>query len=59
METSNHQLKVGLFSIGLDTYWPQFPGLHDTLVRFTAQVARKLSRARHQLRIGAKTICHL
>ena len=27
MEASDNQLKVGLFGIGLDTYWPQFPGL--------------------------------
>ena len=26
---SDNQLKVGLFGIGLDTYWPQFPGLRD------------------------------
>jgi L-arabinose isomerase len=42
MEASNHQLKVGLFSIGLDTYWPQFPGLRDTLAGFAARVAKKL-----------------
>src|SRR5580704_5604656 len=32
MNTSGHQLKVGLFGIGLDTYWPQFPGLQDRLI---------------------------
>src|ERR1035437_634913 len=42
MESSDNQLKVGLFGIGLDTYWPQFPGLRDKLVGFTAQVARQL-----------------
>ena len=35
-------LRVGLFGIGLDTYWPQFPGLKDKLIGFTQQVARKL-----------------
>src|ERR1700688_1270723 len=44
MEASDDKFKVGLFGIGLDTYWPQFPGLRDTLVGFTAQVARKLAR---------------
>ena len=42
METSDTQLKVGLFGIGLDTYWPQFPGLQDTLAGFMTQVAQKI-----------------
>ena len=46
MEDSDNQLKVGLFGIGLDTYWPQFPGLRDRLAGFTAQVARKLESSR-------------
>ena len=49
MESSDHQLKVGLFGIGLDTYWPQFPGLRDKLIGFTAQVARQLES--HPLRL--------
>ena len=49
MESSDHQLKVGLFGIGLDTYWPQFPGLRDKLIGFTAQVARQLES--HRLRV--------
>jgi len=24
-------LKIGLFGIGLDAYWPQFPGLKERL----------------------------
>lgn len=36
------ELKVGLFGIGLDAYWPQFPGLKERLRGFTEQVARKL-----------------
>jgi len=42
MEASDHQLKVGLLGIGLDAYWPQFPGLRDRLTGFTDLVARKL-----------------
>ena len=34
--------KIGLFGIGLDAYWPQFPGLEDRLKGYTAQVARRL-----------------
>jgi len=43
--TTPDQLKVGLFGIGLDTYWPQFPGLQDRLVSHIAQVARKLANS--------------
>jgi L-arabinose isomerase len=38
----NETLNVGLFGIGLDSYWPQFPGLRETLVGFTTRVAQRL-----------------
>jgi len=41
---SAHTLKVGVFGIGLDTYWPQFPGLEQRLKRYTDQVAQRLAR---------------
>src|SRR5579872_4574587 len=31
--------RVGLFSIGLAAYWPQFPGLRERLEGYGAQVA--------------------
>ncbi|MGA3096973.1 MAG: arabinose isomerase [Bryobacteraceae bacterium] len=34
--------RVGLFSIGLDSYWPQFPGLEDRLNGYSKRIARKL-----------------
>ena len=37
-------LRVGLFGIGLDTYWPQFAGLEDRLKSYLAKVAGKLQR---------------
>jgi L-arabinose isomerase len=37
-------LRVGLFGIGLDTYWPQFAGLEDRLKGYLAKVAAKLQR---------------
>ena len=37
-------LRVGLFGIGLDTYWPQFNGLKDRLDGYVGQVAAKLQR---------------
>jgi L-arabinose isomerase len=33
---------VGLFGIGLDTYWPQFPGLFERLRGHQAKIADKL-----------------
>jgi L-arabinose isomerase len=44
LSTSIHTLKVGLFGIGLDTYWPQFPGLEDRLRGYVQQVAGHLRR---------------
>jgi len=46
---SNSKLNVGLFGIGLDAYWPQFPGLEQRLKKYLAQVAEKLSR--HDVRV--------
>jgi L-arabinose isomerase len=40
----DHNTKVGLFGIGLDTYWPQFAGLKDRLEGYLACVEGKLSR---------------
>lgn len=37
-------LKVGLFGIGLDAYWPQFDGLRDRLAGYVERVARRLER---------------
>lgn len=37
-------LRVGLFGIGLDTYWPQFEGLKDRLEGYLGRVAAKLER---------------
>jgi L-arabinose isomerase len=35
-------MKTGLFSIGLDTYWPQFEGLRDRLLGYHAEIRRQL-----------------
>jgi L-arabinose isomerase len=35
-------LKVGLFGIGLDTYWPQFAGLKEKLEQYQERVGRRL-----------------
>ena len=40
----NTPLKIGLFGIGLDAYWPQFEGLQARLEGYVARVAQKLDR---------------
>ena len=40
-----YRLRVGLFGIGLDTYWPQFPGLKERLEGYIARVEATLSRS--------------
>ena len=37
-------LRVGLFGIGLDAYWPQFAGLKERLTGYLEQVAQKIAR---------------
>lgn len=34
---------IGLFGIGLDTYWPQFAGLKERLVGYQESISRRLS----------------
>ncbi|HTO23957.1 MAG TPA: arabinose isomerase [Spirochaetia bacterium] len=34
--------RVGLFGIGLDTYWPQFNGLKDRLLGYQKRIAERL-----------------
>ncbi len=40
----HHPLRVGLFGIGLEAYWPQFAGLKERLESYVAQVASQLQR---------------
>ncbi|OCJ14418.1 arabinose isomerase [Rhizobium sp. AC44/96] len=40
----DRKLKVGLFGIGLATYWPQFAGLEERLSAYVGQMAGKLAR---------------
>ena len=49
MKSSEVKLNVGLFSIGLDAYWPQFPGLRERLAGSTERVARKLEASHVQV----------
>ena len=38
----NSKIKVGLFGIGLDTYWDQFDGLFDRLENYQQQIKTKI-----------------
>lgn len=40
----NSPVRVGLFGIGLDTYWPQFAGLKERLEGYLEIVSGKLAR---------------
>lgn len=40
----SHSLRVGLFGIGLEAYWAQFPGLQERLEGYVIRVAEKLER---------------
>ncbi|PYY04741.1 MAG: arabinose isomerase [Acidobacteria bacterium] len=41
---SHKSLKVGIFGIGLDTYWPQFEGLEERLRGYVEVVAQRIER---------------
>ena|ERR1019366_6780729 len=45
-DRANHgtRLRVGLFAIGLDAYWNQFPGLQEQLTGHAERVAQLLER---------------
>lgn len=36
-------MKAGIFSIGLDTYWPQFDGLLDNLTRYHVEIRDRIA----------------
>src|SRR6187431_2798838 len=42
MTTNKFKLKVGLFGIGLDTYWEQFDGLKERLESYIEIVSKKI-----------------
>lgn len=42
-------LRVGLFGIGLDTYWPQFPELKEKLSGYLSEIAAGLGKSGAQV----------
>ena len=52
-EDTLHKFRVGLFGIGLDTYWLQFDGLQQRLTGYVEEVARQLnSRGAQVVNLG-------
>lgn len=39
-----NKTRIGLFGIGLDTYWPQFAGLKPRLVDYQKQIGQRIAR---------------
>ena len=37
------KIKIGVFGIGLDTYWPQFDGLLERLKGYQSQIVEKIA----------------
>ena len=44
MKSPRYPLRIGLFGIGLEAYWPQFEGLRERLEGYMARVAAHLER---------------
>lgn len=44
-------LKLGLYGIGLDTYWGQFDGLYDRLQGYQQRIAERLLAAHPQIKV--------
>lgn len=44
MTIESHPLRIGLFGIGLDAYWPQFAGLEQRLTGYIARVEKMIAR---------------
>ncbi len=45
MDNKQRSLRIGLFGIGLDTYWGQFPGLHGRLEGYLHTIESTFSEA--------------
>jgi L-arabinose isomerase len=43
MGESDKSIRVGLFGIGLDTYWDQFEGLKERLLGYQTRIAEKMA----------------
>jgi L-arabinose isomerase len=49
MAFGQSEMKLGLFSIGLDVYWPQFEGLKERLIQYNASIEKRLAQTGSQV----------
>jgi L-arabinose isomerase len=52
MDSEGRPIRIGLFGIGLDTYWSQFPGLHARLEGYLDSIRSTLSEGLVQVVSG-------
>ncbi len=45
MDVRQYPLRIGLFGIGLEAYWPQFEGMKERLEGYVETVARRMERS--------------
>jgi L-arabinose isomerase len=50
--TAPTPLRIGLFGVGLDTYWPQFEGLRDRLLGYQSRVCERLAATAEVVNAG-------
>ncbi|TFG95304.1 MAG: hypothetical protein E4H13_13590, partial [Calditrichales bacterium] len=43
--------RIGLYGIGLDTYWSQFEGLRDRLEGYQQQIAERISKTHNGIEL--------
>jgi hypothetical protein len=48
---SEKKIKIGLYGIGLDTYWAQFEGLYDRLQGYQSSIAARMSEKHPEFEI--------
>lgn len=48
---SNSKIRVGLYGIGLDTYWSQFAGLYDRLNSYQQNIASRMASQHPEIEV--------
>ena len=49
--TNKSKIKVGLYGIGLDTYWSQFEGLYERLQGYQQIIADRISKTHEEVEV--------
>jgi L-arabinose isomerase len=50
--------KVGLFGVGLNTYWPQFEGLYERLIGYQNEIAERIRSNGGEVVNAGMVDCH-